>query len=118
MNKLFIFLLVISILFPLYSFFTMLNDFAHNQYQGRQERLNETTEFTESSPHLGLTNATLARLDELVRDAYKDSVYDGYRLGRGYNSLWLKSMALDGLLFVSSLAGLSVCRKLARQTWN
>ena len=116
MKIFFIFLLVVSIVLPIYSFVTTMGDFAHNQWKMRQDRLQGTTPETSSSAHLGLTAAQLTGLDDLVKDAYKDSVYDGYRLGGGYTSLWFKSMALDGLLFIASLGGLTACRKAARLT--
>lgn len=116
MKVFFILLLVVSIVFPIYSFVTTMGDFAHNQWRMRQDRLQRTTPETSSSAHLGLTAAQLTGLGDLVADAYKDSVYDGYRLGGGYTSLWFESMALDGLLFITSLGGLSVCRRAARLT--
>ncbi len=118
MNFFFILLLVVSIVFPIYSFATMIGDFAHNQYKMRRERLEGTTPETGSSAHLGLTQDQLVGSDDLVKDAYKDSVYDGYRLGSGYTRLWNKSLLLDSLLFIASLRGLRICRQSARLTSN
>ena len=118
MKIFFIFLLVVSIVFPIYSLATMIGDFAHNQWKMRRERLEGTTPETGSSAHLGLTKDQIVGLDDLVANAYKESVYDGYRLGGGYTSLWNASMVLDGILFIASLYGLSVCRKSVRVTSN
>jgi hypothetical protein len=109
-------LLLASIVFPFISFFTTMRDFAHNQWEMRHERLVGTTSMTATSAHLGLTAAQLTGLDNLVADACKDSVYDGYRLGGGYSKLWLQSLGLDALLFVASLVGLSACRRSDRPT--
>ena len=109
-------LLLISIAFPFYSFFTMIGDFAHNQYKMRPKMLADTSPKTMSSAHLGLTGAQLAEVDELVRSAYQDSVHDGYRLGVGYDRLWQQSLGLDAILFVASLIGLRLCYNSDRLT--
>ena len=54
-------------------------------------------------------------MDELVSSAYRDAVFDGYRLGKGYEKLWLQTLGVDGLLFVGSLLGLRQCARLNRQ---
>jgi hypothetical protein len=110
MKPFFIVTLLISIVFPFYSFVATMRDFAHNQWKTRHERLADTTIPKHPSAHLGLTAAQLTGLDNLVADAYKDAVYDGHRTGGGYQSLWFESMLLDGLLFVASLVGLRACR--------
>ena len=112
MKIFFVLLLLVSIVFPAYSFLTMIGDFAHNQYEMRLERLEGTTPETSPSPHLGLTRMELSKLDEPVRFAYDDAVRDGYRLGRGYNKLWNQSLGLDALLFVASIIGLTKLRAL------
>jgi hypothetical protein len=116
MKAFFFVLLVVSIVFPVYSFMTSLSDFAHNQYKTRSERLADTTRPELPSAHLGLTAAQLAGLDELVGSAYKDAVYDGYRLGNGYEKLWFQALGVDALLFVASVAGLRRCRSSERPT--
>ncbi len=112
MKTFFVFLLVVSIVFPFYSFMTSLSDFAHNQYKMRSERLADTTRSKVPSAHLGLTAEQLAGLDELVGSAYKDAVYDGYRLGKGYEKLWVQALGIDALLFVASVIGLRRCQSL------
>lgn len=116
MRAFFIFSLCISVLFPPVTFVASMRDFAHNQWEMRQRRLDGTTPVTGTSAHLGLTVAQVAGLDELVRAAYKDAVYDGHRLGAGYQLLWLGSLGLDALLFIASLIGLRACRASSRLT--
>jgi hypothetical protein len=106
----FITLLLASIVFPVYSFITSMRDFAHNQWKRRSERLEDTTLPKTPSAHLGLTASQLAGLDELVIAAYKDAVYDGFRLGSGYQRLSLQTLGLDVLLFIASLVGLRACQ--------
>jgi len=110
MKPFFVVTLLISIVFPFYSFVATMRDFAHNQWQTRHQRLADTTIPHYPSAHLGLTAAQLTDVDNLVADAYKDSVYDGYRTGGGYGALWFEAMLLDGLLIVASLVGLRACR--------
>ena len=89
---------------------TTLGDFAHNQYAMRVERLEGTTPMTSPSVHLGLTKMELSKLEETVSSSYGAAVRDGYRLGRGYNKLWMQSLGLDVLLFVASIVGLTKLR--------
>ena len=93
-----------------------MRDFAHNQWKGRAELLEATTRPDSSSAHLGLTAAQLAGLDKLVSSAYKDAVYDGYRLGNGYKKLTFQALGVDALLFVASVIGLRRCRSAASPT--
>jgi len=116
MKAFFVVLLVVSIVFPFYSFMTSLSDFAHNQWKMRSERLEDTTRPELASAHLGLTAAQLAGLDELVSSAYKDAVYDGYRLGNGYEKLSFQALGIDALLFVASIIGLRRCQSFGRPT--
>jgi hypothetical protein len=111
MKPFFIVTLLISIVFPFFSFVATMRDFAHNQWKTRHERLANTTIPKHPSAHLGLTAAQLTGLDNLVADAYKDAVYDGHRTGRGYQTLWFESILLDGLVLVASLVGLRACRR-------
>ena len=110
MRAFFVCLLVVSIVFPFYFFITSIGDFAHNQWKMRSERLKETSR-ERPSAHLGLTANQLAGLDELVTSAYKEAVYDGYRLGSGYEKRWFQAHGLDALLFVASVIGLRRCRR-------
>jgi hypothetical protein len=112
MKTFFVLLLLVSIIFPVYSFMVTIGDFAHNQYAMRLERLEGTTPETSPSVHLGLTKMELSKLDEAVRASYDAAVRDGYRLGRGYNKLCLQSLGLDVLLFVASIVGLTKLRTL------
>src|SRR6266404_9743759 len=115
MRAFFVILLVVSIVFPFYSFMRSVGDFAHNQWKGRSERLKDTAGPEPPSAHLGLTAAQLAGLDELVSSAYKDAVYDGYRLGNGYEKLSFQALGIDALLFVASVIGLRRCKSLGVQ---
>ena len=87
-----------------------VGDFAHNQWKMCSERLQGTTLPEPQSAHLGLTAGQLAGLDEMISSAYKDAVYDGYRLGNGYEKLSFQALGIDALLFVSSVIGLRRCR--------
>ena len=93
-----------------------MRNFAHNQWRTRFERLEDTTRPALPSAHLGLTAAQLSGLDELVTSAYKDAVQDGYRLGSGYEKLSFQALAIDMLLFLASVVGLSRRRSLGRPT--
>ena len=116
MRAILVILLAVSIVFPFYSFMTSVGDFAHNQWKARSERLEGTTRPEPPSAHLGLTGAQLAGQDELVSSAYKDAVYDGYRLGNGYQKLSFQALGIDALLFVASVIGLRRCQSLGRPT--
>jgi len=116
MKAFFLVLLAVSVAFPLYSFSTSMRVIAHNQWKGRSERLVTTDRHAVPSAHLGLTAAQLTGLDELVASAYKDAVYDGYRLGSGYEKLSFQALGLDALLFVASIVGLVRCRDSAGPT--
>ena len=115
MRAFFVILLLVSIVFPFYSFMRTVGDFAHNQWKMRSQRLHGTTPSEPPSAHLGLTAAQLAGLDELVSSAYKDAVYDGYRLGNGYEKLLFQALGIDALLFVASVIGLRRCKSLGVQ---
>jgi hypothetical protein len=91
-----------------------LGDFAHNQYLMRFERLEETTAVTSPSVHFGLTKMELSKLEEPISSAYGAAVRDGYRLGRGYSKLWIQSLGLNVLLFVTSIVGLTKLRNRKR----
>ena len=114
MKAFFVFLLVVSVVFPIYSFLITLGDFAHNPYEMRVKRLEETTVMISPSVHFGLTKTELSKQEEAVRLAYDAAVRDGYRLGRGYGKLWLQSLGLDVLLFVASIVGLAQLRAQKR----
>ena len=116
MRAFFIIVLVVSIVFPFYSSMRSVGDFAHNQWKMRSERLTDTTRPEPLSAHLGLTAVQLAGLDELVSSAYKDAVYDGYRLGNGYEKLSSQALGIDALLFVASIIGLRRCQSFGRPT--
>ena len=103
-------------MFPFYSFMKSVGDFAHNQWKMRSERLTDTTRSEPPSAHFGLTAAQLAGLDEVVSSAYKDAVYDGYRLGNGYEKLSFQALGIDALLFVASVIGLRRCQDFGRPT--
>jgi len=115
MRAFFIIVLVVSIVFPFYSFMRSVGDFAHNQWKMRSERLQGTTLPEPPSAHLGLTAGQLAGLDEMISSAYKDAVYDGYRLGNGYERLSFQALGIDALLFVASVIGLRRCQGLGVQ---
>ena len=106
--------LLASILMPIYNIRSYLQVIAHNYYEDRYARL-----MSSGQPDnlFGLTAPELARLPRETAEAYEQAVRDGYRLGEGYSELWSRSMALDGLLFVSGILGLWSCR-LRRQSPN
>jgi hypothetical protein len=104
-------LLAVSLLFPMYWFYVGTGDFAHNQWETRARRLNETTLPDSPSAHFGLTASQLAGLDESVSAAYKDAVNDGYRLGHGYEKLFYNALALDAVLLCASIVGLKGSRE-------
>jgi hypothetical protein len=110
MKAFFVFLLVVSVVFPFYSFMATLGDTAHNQYEMRFKRLEGTTPMTIPSVHLGLTKIQLSKLDEPVSSAYGAAVRDGYRLGQANDKLQMQCLGLDVLLFVASIVGLTKLR--------
>ena len=100
---------VASLASVLYQLDAGLGVMAHNQYRGRHDLLDTSRpQPNHLSSHLGLTPMELASCDKYVADAYQESVYDGYRLGRGYSRLGEQCLILAGLLFVTSIIGISV----------
>ena len=110
----FIVLLVVSVVFPVYTSMTYVRDFAHNQWKARSKRVEDPVREQPPSAHFGLTAPQLADLDEVVASAYKDAVYDGYRLGNGYEKLWFQALVVDGLLVAASIIGLVHCKSVGR----
>ncbi len=116
-KALFILLVFISVVVPIYNVMSAVQIIAHNQYEGRWDQLHSSHWNGYPSLHLGLTAPELAALPRETRDAYKDAVYDGYRIGRGYGVLWFVTMGLSVLLFLSSVLGLWFVRQ-PRQSPN
>lgn len=110
----FIIVLFVSVAVPIYNITSALQIVVHNQYEGRLNQLHEAHWSGYPSRHLGLTASELAALPEETRDAYKDAVYDGYRIGRGYEVLWFLTMGLSVSLFLSSILALWACRRRQR----
>jgi hypothetical protein len=107
MKKFFWVMLVASLASVLYEFDAELGVMAHNQYRGRHDLLDRSRpQPNHLSPHLGLTQTELGLCDKYVADAYGESVYDGYRLGRGYSRLSRQCLIMAGLLFVTSFIGI------------
>ncbi len=107
----FVSMLVISLLWPLMIVGSGMSAVAHNQYKYRHELLEPGELQTEhESEHLGLTQKELASRDKYTADAYRESVYDGYRLGNAYSSLMVQGLAVSALLFLTSAIGLRAAR--------
>ena len=108
--------LLISIVMPLYNLNSGLQIIVHNQYEERFARL--TSSKPSDTPRLfGFTAPELTALPRETAEAYENAVRDGYRLGQGYSALWMQSIALDALLFLSGILGLWSCRQ-RRQSPN
>ena len=108
-------MLVVSVLWPLIIFVGGMNVMAHNQYQYRHELLDPGKRETDhASPHLGLTQKELAKCDDYTANAYRESVYDGYRLGTRYGSFTAQGLAVSALLFLTSAIGLRAVGSVKR----
>lgn len=115
MKAFFVLTLVVSVLWPLIMFVGGINVMAHNQYQYRHELLDAwEREKDHASAHLGLTQKELAKCDDYTANAYRESVYDGYRLGTGYGSLALQGLSMSALLFLASVLGLRAVGSVKR----
>jgi hypothetical protein len=112
MKAFFLCMLIASVLAVVCDLWSALADFSHNQFEGRHVLLDTSRPQPDHlSPHLGLTPKELAKCDPYVADAYKQSVYDGYKLGTGYFGRQRRYFILAGLLFVTSCCGLVAVRK-------
>jgi len=82
MKTLFMLMFALSILSAAYQLRSSLDVMAHNQYERRYQLLDATKKQPDHlSSHLGLTPIELAKSDPYFVYAYKDAVFDGYRLG-------------------------------------
>lgn len=104
-------MLGLSILSGLYQCSSRLGVMAHSQYTGRYELLKTEPKPYQHSSFFGLTPTELAKTDDYVANAYRNAVYEGYKLGIGYDHLSLQCLAMTVLLFLSSVAGLRALRK-------
>ena len=112
MKTFFWLMLVVSVTSVVYEFGAGLTVMAHNQYQGRHDLLDTSRQQPDHrSPHLGLTPKELSLCDKYTADAYKESVYDGYKLGTGYSRLSAQCLGLAALLLITSVAGIRSLRR-------
>jgi hypothetical protein len=112
MKAFFICMLIVSALAVLFDLWAALGYTAHNHYQNRHDLLDTSRPQPDhESSQLGLTPKELATCDPYFADAYKASVFDGYRLGTGYMREQLRSFALGCLLFVTGCCGIRAVRK-------
>jgi hypothetical protein len=112
MKTFFWLMLVASLVSVLFELDAGLGVMAHNQYQGRHDLLDTSIQQPDHlSPHLGLTVKELSLCDKYTADAYKESVYDGYKLGIGYSRLSAQSLGLAMLLLLTSAVGIRNVRR-------
>jgi hypothetical protein len=107
----FVLMALTSIASLIYNLASGLKTMSHNHYDERHYLIYVAKDPPHRSESLGLTPKELARCDQYVADAYKESVRDGYRLGTGYSWLSLQCLGLEALLFVSSLVGIRAVRR-------
>ena len=113
MKSFFVIMLIASVVSVPYRLLTGIDALAHNQYLSRHDLLDTSKQQPEHlSPHLGLTPTELAQCDPYVADAYKQSVYDGYKLGTFRSGLGTQCDILAALLFLASLVGIRAARKV------
>jgi len=112
MKTFFMIMLVASIVSVPYGIWTGIVAISHNQYRGRYDLLDTSRQQPDHrSSHLGLTPKELAQCDPYVADAYKQSVYDGYKLGAFQSGLGDQCLILSAFLFVTSLVGILAASK-------
>ena len=112
MKSFFVCMMIVAVLAVGYDFWGSLADIAHNQYLGRHELLDTShPQPDHRSAHLGLTPKELAACDPSVADAYRQAVYDGYKLGTGYFGKERRYLALAGLLLLTGWCGIIASRK-------
>jgi hypothetical protein len=115
MKAFFLLMLLVSVASAIYQVVTRVGVYAHNHYSTRYESLNTKNRRPENaSATFGLTQRDLSGTDEHIANAYKVSVLDGYRLGRGYDALSEQGLVLAALLFITSIIGLRSVRNAAR----
>jgi hypothetical protein len=112
MKSFFVIMLVASFISVPYGLWTGIVAISHNQYRGRHDLLDTSRPQPDHlSPHLGLTPKELAQCDPYVADAYRQSVYDGYKLGTFHSGLGDQCLILSVLLFITSLVGIRAVSK-------
>lgn len=117
MKAFFVIMLIASVVSAPYGVWTGIVATSHNQYRGRHDLLDTTWQQPDHrSPHLGLTPKELAQCDPYVADAYKRSVYDGYKLGAFHSRLGGQCLILSALLFITSLLGIRAVSKAGAES--
>ena len=117
MKSFFVIMLIASVVSVPYRLWTGIEALAHNQYLGRHDLLDTSRQQPDNlSPHLGLTPKELAQCDPYVADAYKQSVYDGYKLGTFDSGLGTQCDILTALLFLTSLVGIRAASKVGAKS--
>ncbi len=112
MKSFFGIMLIASVLSVPYGIWTGIVAASHNQYRGRHDLLNASRPQPDHlSSHLGLTPKELAQCDPYVADAYRHSVYDGYKLGAFHSRLGDQCLVLSVSLFITSLLGMRAVSK-------
>jgi hypothetical protein len=119
MKLFFVIMLVASVVSVPYELWKAIGATAHNQYQGRHDLLDTSRQQPDHlSPHLGLTPKELAQCDPYVADAYKQSVYDAYKLGTFHSGLSDQCLILSAFLFITSLVGIRAASLQISQTYD
>ena len=108
MKIFFVFLLAVSVVALFYLPKTIM---AHNHYETRYYQLNAESATPQGAGWLGLTRTELSLCPDKVQEAYKASVEDAYKMGRGYSTLFVKYFVLVVLLLVSSIFGIRAVGK-------
>jgi hypothetical protein len=112
MKTLFRLMLLIAIGSGLWQIFLLLQVSAHNQSRVRYEALTNPNDSREqTSGNYGLTMKELSVCDEHFGNAYRVAVFDGYRLSKGFESLFMLGLGISTALLVASIAGLLILRK-------
>jgi hypothetical protein len=112
MRSFFVIMLIVSVVSAPYGIWTGIVAISHNQYRGRHDLLDTNRQQPDHlSPHLGLTPKELAQCDPYVAEAYKQSVYDGYKLGTFHSGLGDQCLILSAFLFITSLLGIRALSK-------
>ena len=113
MRAFFAAIIFISVVAIFYEFVLEIDVMAHNQYLNRQYLLTATEpeSVQRHSKVLGLTKSELSNCDNYIAEAYKESVFDGYRLGTGWGSLDELCLGLSAVLFVTGIVGYRFVQK-------
>ena len=116
MKPFLVLMLVVAVAYPFYHLFSGIEVIVHNHTHYRYESLHtppKQGQIPDKLPDLNLTKEDLSKCEENIANAYRGSVEDGFRYCRGYGALSLECMALDALLFITSIVALRAVRKKA-----